>query len=130
MVPKSSNEASAAAQKLGRRAKRRLLNWLTELEAGDLDPAEIRLYKSVHRDPPWQRGECSGDLVVIFRAMTEEERAAYVGGGRAPYFYVAFVVPPTEERDALTRLAGEIRAREEQEEKAEQEAFRKPQGKP
>jgi hypothetical protein len=126
VVPRSSDEALAAAIQLNGGERRSLARWLKELEADDVDPSMIPIYAEVRCNPPWQRGECAKDLIVIFRAMTEEERARYRGADdHAPNYYVAFVVSPVEEPSALARLAAQIRDREDREKRQEKQGRRR-----
>jgi hypothetical protein len=68
----------------------------------------------------------NADLIVIFRAMTEEERERYRGAdGHAPYYYVAFVVSPAEEPSALARLAVQISEQQAREDLQELERRRR-----
>lgn len=111
----------AAAKALGPLDKLHLTAWLKALEAHNIDPATIHLYQSVPCNPPWQRGFCTGGLIVIFRKMTELERQQVAVDGEAPQYYVAFVVRREGEAGALAQLKAKLEGQEREEEREEEE---------
>lgn len=119
MYPQTTGPAAAETKELGWLARQKLAHGLRALERGDINPAAVTVYRDVPNDPPWQRVVFGGDVIVIFRALTEAERQA-LPAADPPHFLVAHVVKPDGELPALDSLLAEKKAQEAKEEAAEE----------
>jgi hypothetical protein len=124
VLPQSTVPAQEQAEALNWLSKQKLVRGLRALERGDVNPAAVRVYEEYPNKPPWQRVVFGGDLIVIFRALTEAERAA-LAADEPPRFFVVRVVKPDAELPALEALMAEKHAQEEGEE-GEEEGGREP----
>lgn len=120
MYPQTTGLAAKQTKELGWLTRQKLAHGLRALERGDVNPAAVTVYKKVPSDPPWQRVVFGGDVIVIFRALTEAERQA-LPATEPPHFLVARVVKPDAELPALDGLLAESKAQEEREEQEEAE---------
>lgn len=94
--------------------------WLRRLARGQVSAEECRVLDVVPRDPPWQRGDFTPNVIVIFRALGKEERE----GPDAPRLLIARIVDPAGFDAAIAELLVEAREQEEKEQEQEEQEQR------
>lgn len=99
--PELSDAAATALAELDRRTRRKLRHALSRLANGYIAPSSVRVCGSPPHEPPWQEVALLDGIHVIFRRLTDDERAA----PDAPLILVGTIAASARLQRALQALA-------------------------